>query len=280
MNKNISEHKFAPLQTCSHMSPVTRFLDSSIGRKVLMSLTGLFLCLFLIVHLSGNLQLFYDDMGLAFNQYTVWMTTFLPIKIISYLLYASVLIHVFNGIRLTMMNRAARPVNYSASKDPRSSTWASKNMAVLGIVVLIFLVTHMANFWFKYKFGDVPWTEYTVNMATGEVISKQEVVDAANFKPHEYVVAGADGSLVQMVVVRDLYKVVEEAFKVNWLVALYLIGLVALAYHLIHGFQSAFQTLGIRHTSYARLIQGIGIWLYGIIIPLMFAAMPVYFFLK
>lgn len=262
------------------MSSVTRFLDSSIGRKVLMSLTGLFLCLFLIVHLSGNLQLFFDDMGLAFNQYSVWMTTFLPIKIVSYLLYASILIHVFNGFRLALMNRSARPVNYSASKDPRSSTWASKNMAVLGTVLLIFLVTHMANFWFKYKFGDVPWTEYTVNVATGEVLGKQQVVEAINFRPHEYVTAGTDGTSVQTIVVRDLYKVVEEAFKVNWLVALYLIGLIALAYHLVHGFQSAFQTLGIRHTSYTKLIQAVGIWLYGIIIPLMFAAMPIYFFLK
>jgi len=262
------------------MSSVTRFLDSSIGRKVLMSLTGLFLCIFLIVHLSGNLQLFNDDMGLAFNQYTVWMTTFLPIKIVSYLLYASILLHVINGIRLTMANRAARPVNYSAPKDPRSSTWASKNMALLGVIVLIFLVTHMANFWFKYKFGDVPWVEYSVNLTTGEVLGKQELSETENYKPFEFITGGANGELVKVVVVRDLYKVVEEAFKVNWLVALYLIGLIALAYHLIHGFQSAFQTLGIRHQSYAKVIQGIGIWLYGVIIPLLFAAMPVYFFLK
>lgn len=187
------------------MSSVTRFLDSSIGRKVLMSLTGLFLCLFLIVHLSGNLQLFKNDMGLAFNQYTVWMTTFLPVKIISYLLYASILVHVFNGFRLTLMNRSARPVSYSAPKDPRSSSWASKNMAVLGIVVLIFLVTHMANFWFKYKFGDVPWTQYTVNMATGEVLGKEVVTNAADFRPHEYVTVVEDGMTMQTVVVRDLY---------------------------------------------------------------------------
>ena len=128
-------------------SPLS-FLDSSIGRKVLMSLTGLFLCSFLIIHVSGNLQLFKNDEGLAFNQYTVFMTTFLPIKVISYVLYACIVLHVISGIRITLKNQKARPVGYKARKDPRSSTWASKNMAILGILVLIFLVTHMANFWY------------------------------------------------------------------------------------------------------------------------------------
>ena len=136
------------------MSKAAKFLDSSIGRKVLMSLTGLFLCSFLVVHVIGNIQLFNNDLGLSFNQYTVFMTTFPPIKIISYLLYATILLHALSGIRITLQNRKARPVPYQAPKDTRSSTWASKNMALMGMVVLFFLITHMANFWFKYKFGD------------------------------------------------------------------------------------------------------------------------------
>lgn len=246
-----------------------------------MSLTGLFLCLFLIIHASGNLQLFNDDQGLAFNQYTVFMTSFFPIKLISYLLYATIIIHVISGIRLALMNRKARPVSYAASKDPRSSTWASKNMALLGVIVLIFLVTHLANFWYKYKFGEVPWVEYRVDLTTGMVIGdKLPVENTGNLKPHDYTFTDESGVQTKVVVVRDLYQVVEEAFQINWLVALYLIGLIALAYHLIHGFQSAFQSLGIRHPSYAKLIQGVGIWVFGIILPLLFAAMPVYFFLK
>lgn len=262
------------------MSSALRFLDSSIGRKVLMSLTGLFLCLFLIVHVSGNMQLFYQDEGLAFNRYSVLMTSFLPIKVVSYLLYATILIHVLNGFRLALQNRKARPVKYGASKDPRSSTWASKNMELLGVIILIFLVTHMANFWYKYKFGDVPWVEYKVSVATGDVISKTVLTEPGALKPHDFIATDATGAAIQTVVLRDLYDVVQQAFRVNWLVALYLIGMIALAYHLAHGFQSAFQTLGIRPPQCARLIQGIGLWIFGILIPLLFAAMPVYFFLR
>ncbi len=261
------------------MSSKVHFLDSSIGRKVLMSLTGLFLCTFLIVHVSGNLQLFYNDHGLAFNQYSVLMTTFTPIKIVSYLLYATILIHVINGFRITLLNRKARQVGYESRKDPRSSTWASKNMALLGTIVLIFLVTHMANFWFKYKFGDVPWVEYQVDMASGHVMGTPMQIEATpSIKPHEFIAADATGKAIQIVVIRDLYAVVKVAFQEVWIVVLYLLGMIALAYHLVHGFQSAFQTIGLRHKLYTPLIQGIGIWFFGIIIPLLFAAMPAYFF--
>lgn len=261
------------------MSSKVHFLDSSIGRKVLMSLTGLFLCTFLIVHVSGNLQLFYNDFGLAFNQYSLFMTTFTPIKIVSYLLYATVLIHVINGFRITLQNRKARQIGYESRKDPRSSTWASKNMALLGTIVLIFLVTHMANFWFKYKFGDVTWVEYKVDLESGHVLGPPMQIEAnPSIKPNDYIISDAEGRKIQMVVIRDLYAVVKIAFQEMWIVVLYLLGMIALAYHLVHGFQSSFQTLGIRHKLYTPIIQGLGIWLFGIIIPLLFAAMPAYFF--
>jgi len=206
------------------------------------------------------------------------MTTFIPIKIISYLLYASILLHVISGIRITLQNRAARPVPYNAAKDQRSASWASKNMALLGIIVLVFMVTHLANFWYKYKFGDVPWTEYKVEMASGKVLSKAIVANTDGIVPHNYFIKDESGNTIQSVVVRDLYEVVQVAFREAWVVVLYLIGMIALAYHLVHGFQSAFQTLGIRHKSYTPIIRGIGVWVFGIIIPLLFAAMPVYFF--
>ncbi len=261
------------------MSSKVHFLDSSIGRKVLMSLTGLFLCLFLIVHATGNTQLFYHDDGLAFNQYSVFMTTFTPIKVVSYLLYITILVHVLNGFRLALQNNKARKIGYEARKDPRSSTWASKNMALLGTIVLIFLVTHMANFWFQYKFGDVSWVEYKVDLNSGHVLGTPMKVDAvADMKPHEFIAADAEGNPIKIVVLKDLYMVVKLAFQEMWIVALYLLGMLALAYHLVHGFQSAFQTLGIRHKLYTPIIVGIGVWFFGIIIPLVFAAMPVYFF--
>ena len=262
------------------MGSNSNFLNTSIGRKVLMSLTGLFLCLFLIVHLAGNLQLFKNDMGLAFNQYTVFMTTFTPIKVISYLLYATIVLHAINGLILTQKNKSARPVAYAAPKDTRSATWASRNMGLLGVILLIFLVTHMSNFWYQYKFGSIPWVEYAVDMQSGQVLTAN-VFDNAGVAtlPHEYVTADAAGSPIKIVVVKDLYTVVKEAFKQSWLVALYIIGMAALSYHLVHGFQSSFQSLGLRHPLYTPLIKGAGIWFFGIIVPILFAAMPAYFFL-
>lgn len=259
------------------MSSNVHFLDSSIGRKVLMSLTGLFLCLFLIVHVIGNTQLFHNDQGLAFNQYSVFMTSFPPIKIVSYLLYITFIVHALNGLRITFQNKQARPVGYVSRKDPRSSTWASKNMALMGTIVLIFLVTHMANFWFQYKFGDVKWVQYTVDTNTGHVIGEKSDYQGSteNLVPHESFEIDKN---TKIVVVKDLYGVVQVAFKEMWIVALYLIGMAALAYHLVHGFQSAFQTLGWRHRIYTPIIRGVGVWFFGIIIPLAFAAMPVYFF--
>jgi succinate dehydrogenase / fumarate reductase cytochrome b subunit len=260
------------------MASVTRFLDSSIGRKVLMSLTGLFLCMFLIVHASGNLQLFNNDLGLSFNQYSVFMTTFFPIKVVSYLLYATIILHVISGVRLALANKSARPVNYGASKMPGSSSWASSNMMILGFIILIFLVTHMSNFWYKYKFGDVEWVKYEVNMMDGSVISKSTMSSAPNLVAHEFIVNDGISAPIKHVVVRDLYAVVQLAFQEVWIVVLYLLGMLAIAYHLVHGFQSSFQTLGLRHPSVASLIRNVGIWFFGIIIPLAFASMPIYFF--
>jgi succinate dehydrogenase / fumarate reductase cytochrome b subunit len=97
--------------------------------------------------------------------------------------------------------------------------------------------------------------------------------------PYDFVTTDASGSPVKVVVIRDLYAVVKEAFGQAWLVALYLIGMIALSYHLVHGFQSAFQSLGLRHSLYTGVIRGAGLWIFGIIIPLLFAAMPAYFFL-
>jgi succinate dehydrogenase cytochrome b subunit len=260
------------------MSSLLQVFNSSIGRKIIMSLTGLFLAIFLIVHLLGNLQLFNDDFGLAFNQYSGFMTSFTPIKIVSYLLYTFIIVHAVSALMLTLANRKARKVGYKASKDPRSSSWASKNMGILGTILLIFLITHMANFWYKYKFGDVSWVEYTIDIDTGKPIGQPLVLDGSDFIPQEYVTTSDTGSDVLKVVVRDLYSVVSVAFMQPLLVVLYLIGLIALAYHLVHGFQSSFQTLGMRHKLYTPIIKGVGIWLFGIIIPLLFAAMPVYFY--
>ncbi|MGB1242123.1 MAG: succinate dehydrogenase cytochrome b subunit [Chitinophagales bacterium] len=220
------------------MSWVVNFFSSSVGKKVIMSLTGLFLCLFLAVHMSGNFLLLQDDGGVAFNEYTKFMTTFAPVKIVSFITFAFIIFHIIDGLFLAFNNRKARPVKYAVSKP--SNSWASRNMALLGVIIFFFLVVHLKSFWFEMKFGSVP--------------------------------LDVNGN-------KDLYKIVYEAFSQVWYVAIYLVSLVAIGFHLSHGFQSAFQSLGLNHGKYTPFIKGFG-WLFSIGIPLGFAIQPIYVFLK
>ncbi len=228
------------------MNWFTRFLTSSLGQKVVMSLTGIFLILFLIVHMSGNLQLLADDGGKSFNIYAAFMSENPFIRVISIALYASILLHAIQGILLARANRIAKGTKYSGGRVA-GATWASKNMALLGILIFAFLCLHMGDFWVKMRFTD----QLTMVSYTGH--------DEA---------------------VQDIYSRVNVAFQELWIVIVYLIGVLALAMHLIHGFQSAFQTLGLAHKKYTPLINAIG-WIYSIVICAGFAIMPLYhYFLR
>jgi succinate dehydrogenase / fumarate reductase cytochrome b subunit len=211
-----------------------------------MALSGLFLCTFLIVHCIGNLQLFKDDGGQAFNEYTYFMTHNPLIKIVSYVNYILILLHVIDGFSLVMANKKARPQAYANVDQSKSSTWSSRNMGILGTLILVFLIVHMRSFWFEMKFGSIPVIMY-------------------------------DGSDIAY---KDMYKIVVEAFTQAWYVALYVICMIALAFHLFHGFQSAFQTFGINHHRYTPVIKVIGVGVFAIIIPALFAAMPLFFLLN
>lgn len=223
---------------------ITQALSSSLGRKVIMSLTGLFLSSFLIVHMAGNLQLFKADGGRAFNEYTYFMTHNPLILTVSYLLYTSILVHALMAFILTRHNRDSRPVQYAYSKPEVNSDWSSRNMGILGTILLLFIIIHMRTFWYEMHFGSVPMAEY----------------DGKEYK--------------------DLYAVVKVAFGEWWYVLLYVVCMVALGYHLAHGFQSGFQSLGIRHKKYTPAIELVGRYFFAVIIPLAFAAMPVYVFLQ
>lgn len=223
------------------MSWVTKTLSSTLGRKLIMALTGLFLILFLTGHVSGNLLLFKGDGGEAFNIYAKFMTTNPAVKLLSYLTYISVIAHVIYSIVLTKKNKSARPVGYSESKASTNSTWSSRNMGVLGTIILIFLVVHLQGFWAQMHWGELPMVTYE-----GE----------------EY---------------KNLYLIVSEAFKQEWLVALYVISMGFLGFHLSHGFSSAFQTLGLNHKKYTPAIKTLGL-LYCIVVPVLFASMPLYIY--
>lgn len=258
------------------MSWLTQTLTSSIGKKVLMSLTGLFLCLFLVVHLIGNLQLFKDDGGYAFNTYAVTMTTFTPVKIISYLNYFFILFHAFWGIYLEIINRKARNVKYSVIRN--QSTWSSRNMAVLGTILLVYIVVHMGDFWYKFHNEPLPYVQYTEVLNTGEIFS-QQMPDGYTQDVKQVEFTNSDEG-TRTVIVKDLYQTVAVAFRNFLLSFFYLLGMVAVGFHLYHGFQSAFQTLGINHPKYSPFIKAVGIWVFAFIIPAAFAAMPLYFYFK
>lgn len=257
------------------MSRFNNTLSSTIGKKLIMSLTGLFLSLFLVIHLIGNLQLFNGDEGKAFNEYAYTMTHFAPIKVVSYLLYLSIIVHGIYALIITLKNRKARPIAYAKYDGNANSKWNSRNMGILGTIILVFLVVHMSDFWYKYHWdGDLPHIEYRTNLQTGMTTTTE--LNASDV--HENVTFVENGEEVFRA--KDLYKIVGFSFQNWYLVAFYVLAMVALGFHLAHGFKSAFATLGFRHNRYTPIIQAIGFWIFGIIIPLGFAAMPLFFFFK
>lgn len=227
------------------MSWLTKFFSSSIGQKVIMSLTGLFLMLFLVVHLAGNLQLLEDDGGEAFNTYAFFMTHNPLIKVISYTLYAFILIHAIQGLVLWRANRAARGNVKYAVNHVRSNERAARNMAWLGIVIFIFLILHLWQFWLQMKMGVLPPVE----------------VDAYDHP------------------VQNLYLPVMEAFENPLYVLFYVLCMVVIGFHLWHGFWSSFQTLGLDHKRYTPIIRGVG-YLYSIGISAGFAIIPILIYLN
>lgn len=238
-----------------------------------MSLTGLFLCSFLAIHLSGNLQLLKSDGGLAFNVYAVFMTTFPVIKFISYALYASILYHAVMGLYLANKNMAARKSKYAVAPGNTTSFWASRWMGVLGTIILVFIAVHMSDFWAEYHWGKIPYAQYEIDLNSGKTIGMDTAVAPIEAKMQETYT-----QTTKTIIVKDLNREVQGAFKNPLLVLLYVFAMGALAFHLVHGFKSAFQTLGINHNKYNGLIKFLGIWVFGIIIPILFALIPVYIY--
>jgi succinate dehydrogenase / fumarate reductase cytochrome b subunit len=279
-------------------------LKSSIAKKYWMALTGLFLCLFLAGHLAGNLQLIFSD-ALHFNQYALFMTSNPAVKLLSYVTYISILFHAVDGFMLTYQNVKARPVGYAKSNPGANSSFSSRNMAILGTLILVFIVTHMVNFWAKMHFDkNMPLQTITVE-AMGQ---KQDLYLTTNegYLPVQQVAKSYDEATksgLQTYIenrtefyntqakvkvgegYKDLHKITVAFFKdaKYGLIAtiLYVIAMVVLAFHLLHGFQSAFQSLGLNNPNWTPKIKFFGT-AFAIVVPLLFAIIPVYihFFLK
>ncbi|MCI5055772.1 MAG: succinate dehydrogenase cytochrome b subunit [Flavobacteriales bacterium] len=220
-------------------------IKSSIVKKYWMAGTGLFLCVFLVGHLAGNLQLLMNPLEAkeSFNAYAKFMTSNPAVKILSYITYFSIIFHAIDGILLVMQNKKARPEKYAYNKPGNSSLWTSRYMGILGTIILIFIVVHMSGFWAAMHFNLEP--TYRLE----------------------------DGTLV-----KNLYDEVITAFHVPWYVLFYVLCMAALAFHLSHGFQSAFQSMGLRHQKYTTLINKTGIG-FSILISVLFAIIPIFIYL-
>jgi succinate dehydrogenase / fumarate reductase cytochrome b subunit len=257
------------------MSEFKQTFNSSLGKKLIMALTGLFLCTFLIVHLGGNLLLFSNDAGYGFNMYANFLTHFPPIEVIAYILYLCIIVHAVYALVLTLKNRSARPVSYAAHNDAPAS-WQSKNMGLLGSILLLFIVIHMSDFWFSYKYSNkIPFTEYRTDLATGKTTSIEYTPVSPEFEKSVSVVNN-----VEIVRVKDIHTRVVSSFSNLFYVIFYVIAMVAVSYHLLHGFQSAFQTLGWTHRRYTPIVKFIGKWFFAVIIPLGFALMPIVYYIE
>lgn len=218
------------------MSGFNKFLFSSIGNKLLVTITGLFLILFLIVHLLGNIQLLIPDGGETFNVYSEIFGSNLIIKFVAYTLYAAIILHTYKGISIWAKNRKARGSIKYAGKAKTKTTFSSRNMMWLGSLIFVFIVLHMSDFWFKFKFTDI---------------------EAQNMSH---------------------FDVVQASFQELWIVIVYVLGMVVLGYHLAHGFQSAFQTLGLRKGKYTKIIQRVSV-VFAILMAVLFAIIPVLMYL-
>ena len=275
-------------------------LKSSIVKKYWMALTGLFLCLFLAGHLAGNLQLIFGT-SQQFNEYALFMTTNPAVKLLSYLTYISILFHAIDGIMLTIQNKKARPVGY-AKTDGSSSSLASRNMAVLGTVIMVFIATHMVNFWAKMHFDkNMPLMVKTIEIQPG--MSQDFYVGRSTGQYYPVDQVGKEGEVIQaglpqkQLVIKngtelynpqvnvkmgdlykDLHKLTLDFFKDAkyglFFTIGYVLAMIALAFHLWHGFQSAFQSIGVNSSKLTPVIKFVG-KAFSIIVPLLFAIIPI-----
>ena len=214
-----------------------QLFTSSIGKKITMALTGLFLIIFLIVHAGVNSSIFLNDGGETFNTIARFMSHNWILRFLELGLFAGLILHIIQGLLLWKQNREARPIPYHSNKPQKNSTWYSRSMGILGTLLLLFLIMHISHFFVGTK----------IALYGGD-------------QPH------------------NLFEEMKLVFGEWYIVVAYMLGLIALFWHLLHGFQSAFQTFGLNHKRFTPIIKAAGIG-YTVIICILFALMPLSIFL-
>ena len=217
----------------------SEFFTSSVGKKFVMGLTGIFLISFLVVHVGINACMWAMDGGEMFNKAAHFMGATVVIRILEVGLFIGFFIHIIQGLTLVFQNRKKRSIGYQVPMGNRGSKWYSRSMGLLGTIILIFLLIHWKHFWIPSRFTDMSEVTY-------------------------------EGG----VPMHDLFTLMKDTFSELWVVILYVVACISLAYHLLHGFQSAWRSLGLSNNRYLRLINAVGIG-FSIIVPLAFAMMPI-----
>jgi succinate dehydrogenase / fumarate reductase cytochrome b subunit len=215
---------------------------SSIGQKITMALTGIFLILFLIVHVSVNACIWFNDDGQVFNLAAHFLGANAVPRVIEVGLFLFLILHIVQGYVLEAENRTKRSVGYAINYGNRGSRWYSRSMGLLGTLILLFLVIHLIDFWVPSRFGKMP-----------------------------------EATLPNGKVVHNLYYLMEVRFQELWIVVIYVLGCISLAYHLMHGFYSAFKTIGIYNKRYLILIRWTG-YAFALVVSFVFAMMPISFY--
>ncbi len=219
------------------MSWINKLFSSSLGQKLIMAITGLFLISFLVVHCTLNAFIFANDGGHLFNEGAEFMGTNPVIRTMEIVLFLGLILHIIKGLSLWSQNNQARPVKYAMVDGKANSKWYSRSMGLLGTLLLMFLIIHLRHFWYESRLTD--------RITGGET---------------------------------TLFAEMSVVFQNLWVVIVYVLAMVSLSYHLMHGFQSAFQSLGMNHKKYTPLIKGLGLW-FSIIVPFVFALMPIVMYL-
>jgi len=214
-------------------------------RKSIMAITGLFLCLFLVVHLSANAILLLPETTARqlYNAYSTSLRESTLISIVAYGLYLSIIAHSIYALILTLANKKARPRHYQKNRNLQNSTWTSQNMGLIGLSILLFLVVHLGNFWARIKLG------------LGRPVGLDEWGNT------------------------DVYEVTVELFKNELFVLFYTLLMIPLGMHLLHGFNSAFKSLGLYHKSSLKAISKIS-YVYAAVIAIGFAIIPLVVYFK
>jgi succinate dehydrogenase / fumarate reductase cytochrome b subunit len=210
---------------------------SSLGKKLIMALTGLFLISFLVIHCTINAMIFLNDGGETFSHWGHFMGTNPIIRLLEIGLVLGFLFHIIDGYLLVVQNRRARgAVRYAVVTQPGNTNWYSLSMGLLGTLILIFLVIHTSHFWIPNRIS-----QGLTNWEEGEL---------------------------------DLYAKMLIVFQEPWVVIVYVLGCISLFWHLLHGFRSAFQSLGLNHMKYNGVISFLGT-AFAIVVPFIFALMPI-----